>query len=360
DRYHLDGYIVDKNRYPVETSITRDIQERLIGGTVTGILTGVSPATSFSKKYYIYNTDVHAIKIKLKFNGLFQTFLTGLSTAGETCRQNVYISFQLGRVYKDGSEDAAPNPKFHRTRQRYFSTDAQNYRGKITQPMLVTYTFFVRSHQDDYVYFPVLPQQIGWTITVSKRSADWNDSFLQNIVIVDSITEVFSERFTYPNSAMVYSKFDARYFNAIPKRSYKMRLLKVKVPSNYDPITKTYDKSWNGKFKLAWTDNPAWCFYDIISNNRYGLGKYFKSNYLDKWNLYEIAQYCDQLVPDGLGGLEPRFTCNIHINTKAEAYKVLNDMASIFNGILYYSAGQILVNQDSEKNPIYLFNNSNV
>ncbi|NBW18452.1 MAG: host specificity protein J, partial [Caulobacteraceae bacterium] len=176
----------------------------------------------------------------------------------------------------------------------------------------------------------------------------------------DSITEVYSDRFVYPDAALVFSKFDARYFNEIPSRSYNVRLLKVKVPINYDPITKNYTGPWNGKFKVAWTDNPAWCFYDLITNNRYGLGKYIDSTLTDKWTLYEIAQYCDQLVSDGSGGLEPRFKCNLYINTKEEAYKVLNDMASIFRAIVYYSAGQITVSQDSLKEPIYIFNNSNV
>jgi hypothetical protein len=159
---------------------------------------------------------------------------------------------------------------------------------------------------------------------------------------------------------MVFSKFDARYFSDIPKRSYKVRLLKVKIPTNYDPISKTYSGAWNGQFKVAWTDNPAWCFYDLLTNNRFGLGKYIDSNLTDKWSLYEIGQYCDQLVADGMGGLEPRFKCNLYIANKEEAYKVLNDMASLFNAIVYYSAGQITVSQDSLKDPIYIFNNSNV
>jgi hypothetical protein len=119
-------------------------------------------------------------------------------------------------------------------------------------------------------------------------------------------------------------------FSNIPRRSYDMKLLRVRVPVNYDPVTRAYSGVWNGTFKIAWTDNPAWCFYDLVTSTRYGLGGYIPEAQVDKWALYRVAQYCDQLVPNGLGGFEPRFTCNLYLQTREQAYKVVQDMASIF------------------------------
>ena len=164
---------------------------------------------------------------------------------------------------------------------------------------------------------------------------------------------------------MVYSKFSAEFFQRIPSRAYDTKLLKVKIPNNYDPILRSYDESsgfWDGCFKAEkfWTNNPAWCFYDIITNNRYGLGDYVDSEFVDKWTLYEIAKYCDTLVSDGKGGLEPRFTLNHIITSREEAYKVVNDLASAFRSLVYYAFGNIYVSQDKPAASIYQFNTSNV
>ena len=173
------------------------------------------------------------------------------------------------------------------------------------------------------------------------------------------MTEVYGNTFIYPNSAIVSSRFSAEYFSAIPARAYDTYGLLVNVPANYDPLKKTYattgpgtnpDGSWDGTFATnkLWSDNPAWCWYDILTNQRYGLGKYIDSAQVDKWTLYDIAQYCDVLVPDGFGNLEPRFTCNLLIHSREEAYQVINDMASIFNAITYYAGGAIYVSQDKK------------
>ena len=213
---------------------------------------------------------------------------------------------------------------------------------------------------------------IGWEIEITPIHYETVDINIANKANVDSVTEIYNDKLIYPNTAAILTNFDARFFTSIPQRAYDTRLLKVKIPSNYDPYTRTYQSSWNGEFVLAWTDNPAWCFYDIITNNRFGLGKYFDSKYVDKWTLYEISKYCDQLVKSKKSNtknstdntqtieVEPRFTCNLLISTREDAYKVINDMASIFRGIVYYTAGLIFTSQDKPKEPIYLFNNSNV
>ena len=211
---------------------------------------------------------------------------------------------------------------------------------------------------------------IGWEIEVTPIHYESTDINIINKSNIDSITEIYNDKLTNPNTATVLTTFDARYFGSIPQRAYDTRLLKVKIPINYNPYSRTYQGTWNGEFALGWTDNPAWCFYDMITNNRFGLGKYFDSKYIDKWSLYEIGRYCDQLVKSKRSitdqdvtpyfDLEPRFTCNLLLSTREDAYKVLNDMASIFRGIVYYTAGLIFASQDRPKEAVYLFNNSNV
>jgi hypothetical protein len=203
---------------------------------------------------------------------------------------------------------------------------------------------------------------VGWEIEIVPV---YEESVDANIVLksaIDSVTEIYDDFLAIPHTAGVLTTFDSRFFSSIPQRAYDTRLLKVKIPSNYNPYSKTYDGIWNGSFNLGWTDNPAWCFFDLITNRRYGLGKYVDPDLTDKWTLYEIGQYCDQLVSSGGSGLglEPRFTCNVLISSREDAYKVVNDMASIFRAIVFYNGGLIFASQDRPKDPLYIFNNSNV
>jgi hypothetical protein len=357
DRYHWDGNQVDQFKYPICTTVSKDVQEPLIGGNK---FNGPASGFVFPKRFYIYDTDIAAVKIGLKINALYTQILTG-EFIGETRRKSMDIRYRLYRLFNDKSEVIATTEDISPDKPELYTRDAVSYYGKIvTNPMLVHYTFWMRPYADHGATVKVYPNQIGWVIDVEKASLEAPYQYESNTIEVNFMSYIYGDRFIYPNTAMVYSQYDARYFSSIPSRTYLMKLLKVKVPSNYDPIKKTYSGAWNGKFKLAWTDNPAWCYYDMLTNNRFGLGKYINADLVDKWSLYEISQYCDTLVPDGFGGLEPRFTCNLYITTKAEAYKVLNDMASIFNGLPYYLAGQIFTTQDRPKEPIYIFNNSNI
>jgi len=356
DRRDYFGKQVDRNKIPLQTSTTRAVGESIYGYyIVSGNEEIITPKT-----YYVYNTDVSSIKVNIKINSLYEQILTG-SNAGDIERQDLILQFGIYRILNNGDLVLLDTSKYPPYEKAYWSVDTVEAKGKVANsPMIITYEISLRPYAENTPFFPLFSNQIGWAIDVTKRSREFATASLSSSTSIDSITEVYSDRFVYPDAALVYSKFDARYFSDVPTRTYKVRLLKVKVPINYDPISKTYTGPWNGQFKIAWTDNPAWCFYDLITNNRFGLGKYIDSNLADKWNLYEIGQYCDQLVSDGFGGLEPRFRCNVYISTKEEAYKVLNDMASIFLAILYYAAGQITASQDSPKEPIYLFNNSNV
>lgn len=205
-----------------------------------------------------------------------------------------------------------------------------------------------------------LPPGGPWDIRVSRVTPDSTSAALQNATFFESYTEIIDAKLSYPNSAIFGLQIDARQFNSIPSRSYEIYGIKVKVPDNYDPITRTYTGEWTGNFKIAWTNNPAWIFYDLVTNNRYGLGEFIDVDSVDKWGLYTIAKYCDEFVSDGLGGVEPRFTCNTFIQTRYEAYDLLNQLASIFRAMIFWSAGQITCVQDSPADPIALFNSSNV
>ncbi len=209
-------------------------------------------------------------------------------------------------------------------------------------------------------YYVPLIGSAPWEIRVRRITADSTSSAIQNKTYLDSYTEVVESKLRYPNSALVALRVDASQFSAIPRRSYDMKLLRVRVPVNYDPGTRAYSGVWNGTFKIAWTDNPAWCFYDLVTSTRYGLGGYIPESQVDKWALYRVAQYCDQLVPNGLGGFEPRFTCNLYLQTREQAYKVVQDMASIFRGMVYWSGGAITVTQDAPSDPVYQFAPGNV
>ena len=222
----------------------------------------------------------------------------------------------------------------------------------------------------------------GWRVRIVRLTPEPLTSFFRAVTFVDSIVEIYGTKLRYPYTAMVYSKFDADNFSRIPARAYDAKLQKIKIPNNYDPVTKTYGQSggvspttdpsnnygtdpanfWDGNFldEKVWSDNPAWCFYDMLTNPRYGLGGYLKESEIDKWALYEIAQYCDVLVPDGYGSVEPRFTLNHLIISREEAYKLINDLASAFRGLTYYSNGLVFAVQDAYKKPIYQLNNSNV
>lgn len=205
-----------------------------------------------------------------------------------------------------------------------------------------------------------------WIIRVTRLTEDSQDASLQNKTFLSSVTSVFEEKFRYPATAYVALSIDAEQFSSIPNRAYDVKLLKIRVPTNYDPIDRVYTGIWDGTFKIAWSDNPAWCFYDLITNKRYGLGERIDESQVDKWSLYDIAQYCDELVDDGTGVLEPRFTCNVLIQTREEAYKVLQDIASIFAGTTYWGSGGdsfqgiVPVQDKPQETYAYAFNNSNV
>ncbi|MDG6894510.1 TipJ family phage tail tip protein [Volucribacter amazonae] len=209
-----------------------------------------------------------------------------------------------------------------------------------------------------FVYQDLPP--VPFRVKVERITADSQSQRLQNNTLWASYTEIIDTEFTYPNTAVVGMNFDSEYFSSIPNRTYEVLGIKVKVPSNYDPITRQYQGMWDGTFKIAWTNNPAWVLYDIVTNKRYGLGQRLGDFGVDKWALYQVAQYCDQLVPDGFGGQEPRFTCNAWITEQRSAYEVINDICSIFRAMPVWNGRELTVIMDRPADPVWTYTNANV
>ena len=207
--------------------------------------------------------------------------------------------------------------------------------------------------------FDNLPS-VPFIVKVERTTDDSTTQRLQNNTIWSSYTEIIDTEFTYPNTALMGVKFDSEYFSNIPTRTYDLLGLKVKVPSNYDTRTRQYTGMWDGTFKVDWTDNPAWVLYDVVTNKRYGLGGRLGEFGADKWALYQVAQYCDQLVPDGFGGQEPRFTCNVWLTEQRSAYQVINDICSIFRAMPVWNGQQLTVVMDRPVDPVWTYTNANV
>ena len=234
-------------------------------------------------------------------------------------------------------------------------------------------------------------------IRVSRVTDDDTSAQTNNDLYWGTYTEIIDNKLTYPNSALMALEFDAKQFNSIPTRGYEIKGLKIKIPSNYTTYdhgscsiagirrkdrcisqggtwTGTevgdtlYSGDWDGTFTTGWTANPAWILYDLCTDDRYGLGKWLAESQLDKWSLYEIAKYCDAVdsdgdfvgVDDGWGYKEARYTCNVYLQSKEEAFKILNDIASVFRGMLYWQEGQITAVQDSPRDPVMTFTDGNV
>lgn len=205
-----------------------------------------------------------------------------------------------------------------------------------------------------------LPGTGPWIIRVSRITGDSTTAYLQNSISWQSYIEIIDEKLAYPNTAALALKVDARQFNSIPDVSVRLRGKRVQIPTNYDPETRVYTGIWDGTFTTAWTDNPAWIFRDIVVNDRFGVARYVPNISIDPWYLYTVSQYCDELVPDGMGGTEPRFTCNVFLQNAGGVYEVLNGLASCFRGLIYYSQGQLFLTQDREQEPVQQFSEANV
>lgn len=219
-------------------------------------------------------------------------------------------------------------------------------------------TGYPRSHRID------LPTSTeGWQLRVRRITPNTtNTARVADRMLVDAVVEIVDAKLRYPNLALLYIQFDAKQFQNIPTITCKPKMNIIRVPSNYDPINRTYSGVWDGTFKWAWTNNPAWIFYDLCINEEYGLGQWIKANNLStsKWELYEIAKYCDQLVPDGRGGTEPRHLCDVYIQGQEDAINVLSDIISIFSGMFYWAGGEIRALADMSRPVDMVYSRANV
>ncbi|MCU3681486.1 phage tail protein [Enterobacter hormaechei subsp. hoffmannii] len=300
-----------------------------IPGTENEISVGteVTSATAWTRTFT--NTQLSAVRLRLKWPSLFKQ-----EDDGDLVGYSVNYAIDL---QTDGG-----------TWQTVLNTSVT---GKTTSG-------YERSHRID------LPQAGStWTIRLRKITADANSAKIGDTMTLQSFTEVIDAKLRYPNTALLYIEFDSSQFNgSIPQISCEPRGRVIRVPDTYDPETRSYSGTWTGAFKWAWTDNPAWIFYDLVVSDRFGLGHRLTAANIDKWTLYQVAQYCDQMVPDGKGGdgTEPRYTCNVYIQDRNDAYTVLRDFAAIFRGMTYWGGDQIVALADMPRDVDYSYTRANV
>ncbi|EMV1559994.1 DUF1983 domain-containing protein [Enterobacter ludwigii] len=300
-----------------------------IPGTENEISVGteVSSATAWTRTFT--NTQLSAVRLRLKWPSLFKQ-----EDDGDLVGYSVNYAIDL-------------------------QTD-----GGIWQTVLnisvtgKTTSGYERSHRID------LPQAGStWTIRLRKITSDANSAKIGDTMMLQSFTEVIDAKLRYPNTALLYIEFDSSQFNgSIPQISCEPRGRVIRVPDTYDPETRIYSGMWTGTFKWAWTDNPAWIFYDLVVSDRFGLGDRLTTANIDKWTLYQVAQYCDQMVPDGKGGsgTEPRYICNVYIQDRNDAYTVLRDFAAIFRGMTYWGDDQIVALADMPRDVDFTYTHANV
>ena len=275
----------------------------------------------------IEDTQISAVRISLNVNGL-------LWIDDDTANRNGWIvNYAI-----DISTDDGP----------YIEYTQGAFWGKTTSQ-------YARAHRID------LPRaNSNWRIRIRRTSNEANLTNITDGIYVQAISKIIDAKLRYPNTAMLGIMVDAEQFSGVPTVSCDLYGRILRVPSNYNPETRQYTGTWDGTFKTAYTDNPAWVLYDLVTNGRYGLGAKVDPAAIDKFSLYKISQYCDELVPDGYGGMEPRFTCNAYIQTQADAYKLLQDIAAVFRGIAYWGAGAVQFEADMPGDPVYTYTNANV
>lgn len=200
----------------------------------------------------------------------------------------------------------------------------------------------------------------NWLIRVTRKTPNSSSEYVSDKMYIQAITEVIDLKLTYPNTAVIGVQYDAETFSNIAKITVDLKGVKIKVPSNYDPVSRTYIGMWDGTFKRAYSNNPAWIYYDLCTNKRYALGNRLTEQMIDKWSLYRLAQYCDQLVSDGKGGQEPRFTCNVYIQSAESAFDILSKLAGVFRAISYWDGNSIVCDADLPQDTYFTYTRANV
>ncbi|PXI52880.1 TipJ family phage tail tip protein [Klebsiella variicola] len=300
-----------------------------IPGTENEISVGTEVSSQTAWTHTFTNTQLSAVRVRLKWPSLMKQEDDG-DVVGNTVKYAIDLQTD-GGAWQTVLETAVS--------------------GKTTSG-------YERSHRID------LPQAGStWTLRLRKVSPDANSVKIGDVMTVQSYTEVIDAKLRYPHTALLYIEFDSSQFNgSIPQISCEPRGRVIRVPDNYNPETREYTGTWTGGFKWAWTDNPAWIYYDIVVSDRFGLGDRLTSANISKWALYPIAQYCDQLVPDGRGGdgMEPRYICNVYVQERNDAYTVLRDFAAIFRGMTCWSGEQIIVQADMPRDVDFNYTRANI
>ena len=298
-------------------------------GTVNEINVGSEISSDTAWTHTFNNTQLSAVRLRLKWPSIFRQQNNG-DLVGNVI--NYAVDLQT-----DGG-----------TWQTVLNTSVS---GKTTSG-------YERSHRID------LPRASrGWTVRIRKITADAHSAKIGDTMTLQSYTEVIDAKLRYPNTALLYIEFDSSQFNGnIPQVSCEPKMRVMRVPDNYDPLTRSYSGTWLGGFKWAWTDNPAWIFFDLVVTERFGLGNRLTAENIDKWVLYQVAQYCDQLVPDGKGGdgTEPRYKCDVYIQDRNDAYTVIRDFAAIFRGMTYWGGNKIVALADMPRDIDFSYTRANV
>ncbi|MFW1747691.1 host specificity protein J [Acinetobacter guillouiae] len=200
----------------------------------------------------------------------------------------------------------------------------------------------------------------NWLIRVIRKTPNSSSEYVSDKMYIQAITEVVDLKLAYPNTALIGVQYDAETFSNIAKIAVDLKGVKIKVPSNYDPVSRTYIGIWDGLFKRGYSNNPAWIYYDLCTNKRYALGNRLTEQMIDKWSLYRLAQYCDQLVPNGKGGQEPRFTCNVYIQSAESAFDILSKLAGLFRAISYWDGNSIVCEADLPQDTMFTYTSANI
>ncbi|HFD2177214.1 TPA: host specificity protein J, partial [Acinetobacter baumannii] len=201
----------------------------------------------------------------------------------------------------------------------------------------------------------------GWLVRVRRLTPNTTSEYISDKMYIAAVTEVIDAKLRYPNTALVSLQYDAETFGgSVAKLAVDLKGVKIKVPTNYNPETREYVGMWDGTFKRAYSNNPAWIYYDLCTSKRYGIGERITDGMLDKWSLYRLAQYCDELVPDGLGGQEPRFTCNIYLQSAEDAYSILTKLAGVFRAITYWDGDSIVCDADIPQDTYFTYTRANI
>jgi len=298
-------------------------------GTENEISVGTEVKSTVAWTHTFTNTQLSAIRLRLKWPSLFKQ-----EDDGDLVGYSINYTIEL-------------------------QTDGGAFQTVINTAVTgKTTSGYERSHRID-----LPPAGTTWTIRLRKITADANSAKIGDAMTIQSYTEVIDAKLRYPNTALLYIEFDSSQFNgSIPQISCEPQGRVIRVPDTYDPVTRTYSGTWTGAFKWAWSDNPAWVFYDLVVTDRFGLGNRLTAANIDKWELYQVAQYCDQMVPDGKGGngTEPRYICNVYVQSRNDAYTVLRDFAAIFRGMTYWGGNQIVALADMPRDIDYSYTRANV